>query len=128
MHAFPAAGTWTADAHVARPAASQARPLGPGEALAEYIVDVTTEADRHGDAERFADAYDAAQRQQAANEALITEQPGPAKEGQRRCAVSCSIDQTVSGRAACAIKRQQCLTTVPRISSLFVARHDLNGS
>ncbi len=72
-------------------AAPQARPLVTGEALAEYIVDVTTEADRHGDAERFADAYDAAQRQQAADQAPVIEQPGTATEEQRRCAVRCSM-------------------------------------
>ena len=66
----------------------QARPLGTGEALAEYIVDVTTEADRHGDAERFADAYDVAQREHAVGQPLVVEQHGAVKDGRSHIAVS----------------------------------------
>jgi len=49
---------------------------------------VTTEADRLGDAERFADAYDASPREHAAGKPLASEQHGAANEGQAHITVS----------------------------------------
>ena len=82
-------------------------------------MDVTTEADRYGDAGRFADAFEAAVQQQTAEDGLASKQPGAAEEEQRHRAVRC-LTETVPSSSRRASGQQQFVTTMSRIRSIHI--------